>query len=150
MKTLLITALATTQLAAARPALATGFTTLAEQQAGAFGGVRVRLPLDGPRSRQRIRAGLTLAPTLHSRTMQGDSRLRIGEGLELGAAGRERVSLSLAGTPVSRLTEGGRRPDGERLGVSPLGWVAIGTGIVAVGAAVWFYATITDDDRCCE
>jgi hypothetical protein len=36
------------------------------------------------------------------------------------------------------------------MGVSTLGWIAIGAGVAAVGTAIWFYAAITDDDRCCE
>jgi hypothetical protein len=151
MKTLTIaSALAAQLLAVARPAMAAELAETRNEQMGAFGGVRVRVPLDGHAGEQGVRAGLTLAPTLHSRDVRGHSRMRIGEGLELGLNGDDRVRLSLAGTPVSRLVQGPAGPDGRRAGISPIGWVAIGVGVAAVAAATWFVIAINDDDRCCE
>lgn len=118
-------------LALAPQAQAADFTTTEAQQAGAFGGFRIRLALGGPRA-ERMRAGLTIAPTLRSRGFHGESRMLIGEGLELGMADREPLRLSIAGTPVSRLVQGRAAPGGRRLGVSTIGWVAIGVGVVAV------------------
>ena len=143
MKRLTITALLGAQLAvAAQPALAAGLAETRTHQPGAFAGLRLHVPLDGNARQRQIRAGLTLAPTLHSRTAGGESRLHIGEGVELGVSGRGPVRLSLGGTPVSRLAPGGTGPDGQRLGVSTLGWVAIGVGavvVVGLGAAyLWF------------
>jgi hypothetical protein len=120
------------------------------QQMGAFAGLRVRMPLDVSAQQRRIRAGLALAPTLHSRTATGETRLRIGEGVELGIVGRERVRLSLAGTPVNRLAQGGTGPSGQRLGISPIGWVAIGVGVAVVAAGTWFVIVMNDESRCCE
>jgi len=91
-----------------------------------------------------------VAPTLRSRSASGETRTRIGEGVELGFNGDDRVRLSLAGTPVSRLAQGEAGPDGRRAGISPIGWVAIGVGVAAVAAATWFVIAINDDDRCCE
>lgn len=139
MKRLMIAALLGAQTAAAaQPALAAELAEGRSQQAGAFAGLRLRMGLDGTADQRRLRAGLTVAPTLHSRTADGAVHLRIGEGLELGVAERERVRLSLAGTPVNRLAQGGTGPDGQRLGVSTLGWIAIGVGaavVIVVGAA---------------
>ena len=152
MKTLTMTALVAAQLlATAQPALAAELSDSRTQEMGAFGGVRLRVPLDGGAvGERRIRAGLTVAPTLHSRDLRGNSQVRTGEGLELGFNGDDRVRLSLAGTPVSRIAQGPAGPDGRRAGVSTIGWVAIGIGVAAVAAATWFVIAINDDDRCCE
>ena len=81
MKMMTMAALVAAQLlAAAQPALAADLEPIAEQRPGAFGGLRVRLPLGGERRDRQLRAGLALAPTLHSRFASGESRLRIGEG----------------------------------------------------------------------
>jgi len=128
-------------LAAAQPAMATDFTSAQEQRAGAFAGFRLRMPFDGPQRRQ-VRAGFALAPTLGTRGMNGESRLRIGEGLELGITGRQPVRLLIAGQDVRRLGAAQRTDgqEGERRGGGPstLGWIAIGVGtavVVVIGAA---------------
>ena len=106
-----------------------------ETRMGAFAGTRVRVALgDGPR--ERVRAGLAVAPTLH-RIENGASRLRIGEGVEYGIADRRPAGLSIAG---HRPGDSQRLPDGRRHGVSTLGWVAIGVGAVAlvgIGVLGW-------------
>ena len=151
MKRLTMAALVAAQLmATAQPALAAELSDSRTQQMGAFGGVRLRVPLDGRVGERQVRAGLALAPTLHSRDLRGNSQIRMGEGLELGFNGNDRVRLSLAGTPVSRIAQGPAGPQGPRAGVSTIGWVAIGVGVAAVAAATWFVIAINDDDRCCE
>src|SRR5829696_2247266 len=126
MKKVMIAALLCGQLlTASAPAAAADLDRHANPQMGAFGGLRLRLPLDGNVQQRRVRAGLTLAPTLQSRSANGALRTRIGEGLELGLAAGERPRLSLAGTPVSQLVGGSTGPDGHRLGVSTAGGVAI-------------------------
>ena len=141
MKKLTMAALVAAQLAAAaQPALAAELNDGRTQQMGAFGGVRLRVALDGRVGERRIRAGLALAPTMHSRDLNGNVRMRMGEGVELGLNGDDRVRLSLGGTPVSRIVHGPAGPDGRRVGVSTLGWVAIGAGVVlvAVGGFYWW------------
>src|SRR5687767_14711201 len=81
----------------AQPAVAADLTEARTQQMGAFAGLRMRMPLDGTVQQRRIRAGLTLAPTMHSRSADGALRMRMGEGLELGLAGDEPARLSIAG-----------------------------------------------------
>ena len=139
MKKLTIAALVAGQLlASAQPAFAAELTENRTQQMGAFAGLRLRVPLDGNVQQRQVRAGLAVAPMMHSRAMDGQTRLRIGEGVELGITGREPVRLSLAGTPVNRLAQGAAGPDGRRMGVSTIGWIAIGIGaaaIIIVGAA---------------
>lgn len=144
MKRSIVAALIAGQiLAAAQPAMAADFTSAQEQRAGAFAGLRLRMPLDGARHRQ-IRAGFALAPTLGTRGINGESRLRIGEGLELGITGRQPVRLLFAGQDVRRLgaAQGAEGQDGQqnerRGGPSTLGWIAIGVGaavVIVVGAA---------------
>jgi len=114
-------------------------------QVGSFAGARVRVPIGA--TKEKPHAGLAFTATQRA----GDTgTLKFSKGLELGFAGDEKVRLSLAGRPVSRLAPGTRGPDGQKMGVSTLGWIGIGAAVVVVGAAVWFYATITDEDRCCE
>lgn len=150
MKKLVIAALLAGQLTtAARPALAADLTEARGQQAGAFAGLRLRVPFGGNAEDRRLRAGFALAPTLHRETAGGETQLHIGEGLEFGVVGREPVQFSIAGTPVSRLAQGGTGPNGERLGVSTLGWVAIGVGaflVVAAGATYLVAEDILDCD----
>ena len=119
-------------------------------QIGAFAGARLRIPL-GNSARQRLRAGLTIAPTMNARGMDGASRTRFGDGFELGIARGQRLELSLAGTRIDRIgiAPGGTRPGGPRAGVSTLGWVAIGVGatvLVVAGAGFLWLRDIQDCD----
>ena len=151
MKKLTIAALLAGQLlAAVPPAFAAELTGDRTQQTGAFGGLRLRVPLDGHAPQRPVRAGLTLAPTLHSRTMTGESRLRIGEGLELGIVGREPPRLSIGGQDVRRLGAAQQdEDDDERRGPSTVAWVAIGVAaLVVVTATVgyfWLEDRVDDD-----
>lgn len=151
MKKLTIGALLAAQVpGAVQPAAAADLVERDRPQIGAFAGARLRIPLGGAREERRLRAGLTLAPTMRVRHADGASRLRFGEGIEFGVAGREPVRLSLAGTPVDRLAGDGRGPDGRRLGVSTLGWIAIGVGatvVILVGAAALVADHISDNER---
>lgn len=104
----------------------------AGQQMGAFAGARLRVPLDGHR-RQPTRLTLTAAATMHMMRANGERRMRIGEGFELGGQGNQ-LQLSYAGRPVSRLVGGAQGPGGERSNISTIGWVAIGVaGVVVIG-----------------
>ncbi|MDQ4086483.1 MAG: hypothetical protein M3177_00480 [Pseudomonadota bacterium] len=152
MKKLLIAALLAGQVA---PAAAAGFSPSRETDAGAFAGFRLRVPLDGNAQQRRVRAGLTVAPTLRTLDLHGERRMQIGEGLELGVTGPQPVTLSLAGRPVSQLARGGEGPEGRKAGVSTLGWVAIGVGaVIVVGLAagyLWLDDAIDcDDDEECN
>jgi hypothetical protein len=145
MKKLLIAALLAAQLT---PAAAAEFAPTRETDAGAFAGVRLRVSLDGAAGERRVSAGLTVAPALRTRDNGGEVRTRIGEGIELGVASNEPVRLSIAGTPVSRLTSRGDAPQGRRAGVSTLGWVAIGVGAVLVVGLTAGYLWIDDALDC--
>jgi hypothetical protein len=139
MKRLMIAALLAGQLSMAAQSAAAaelGDARLQDmgrsQQIGTFAGLRMRVALGDDGDRQRLRAGLALAPTVQSAAPRGEVRTRFGEGLELGIVGDSPVRLSLAGTPVSQLAQGPRGPDGQRAGVSTIGWVAIGVGVAAI------------------
>ena len=118
---------------------------------GAFAGVRLRVSLDG-QPRERVRAGLALAPTLHVGREDGSERLRIGEGLEFGLSDRRPAHLSIAGRPLQELVREGERGDGRRANLSTIGWVAIGAVVVAVGYLAWFAHEMNScaphDDEC--
>ncbi|HYJ30356.1 MAG TPA: hypothetical protein VEW25_08455, partial [Allosphingosinicella sp.] len=121
-------------MAAATPARAAEIVSAdipRTHRTGTFIGARLRLPLDG--TRRAPRATLTAAPALRSTRADGDSRLRIGEGLELGLDGRE-LRFDLAGRPVSSLVQGRDAPGGPRQNISTVAWVAIGVGVLVVAA----------------
>ena len=148
MKKLLIASLLSAPvLASATPAMAQDFSASREIETGGFAGARVRIAFGGSARRDPIRAGLTFAPTVRVDYSDGRSRTRIGEGLEFGIAGNAPLKLSIAGTPVSQLAQGRRGPDGQRLGVSTVGWIAIGAGavLVLVGG---FYVWLIEESRC--
>jgi hypothetical protein len=149
MKRVLIAALLAGQLtAAAQPAFAAGLAEPSRSEMGAFAGLRVRMPLDGNAGQRQLRAGLTVAPAMHSRTANGESRLRIGKGLELGLAGDQPLRLSLGGSPVAQLAQGPMGPDGRRMGVSTVGWIAIGVGAAAlVTFGLGYVVYRNSDDR---
>ena len=114
MKNYALAGLVAAQLiVAAQPAAAASFDEMASVQTGTFAGARMRLSLGGGQQERKLRAGLTLAPMLRSQAISGESRMRFGEGVELGFAGKRPLTLSLSGRPVSRLT-GTKTPDGER------------------------------------
>jgi len=132
MRKLLIAGLVAGQVVAtAQPALAAELhpdRPGMPNQVSAFAGARLRVPLGG--GKEKPRAGLALTSTLRS---GATGELRFARGAELGLAGGESsVRLTLGGMPVSRLVQGRSGPDGRKLGVSTLGWVAIGVGALAV------------------
>ncbi|HEV2816088.1 MAG TPA: hypothetical protein VGW40_02540 [Allosphingosinicella sp.] len=143
MKKLTIAALLGAQLlTAAQPAMAAELAAAGEQRVGAFGGLRVRLPLGGNPRENRIRAGLTLAPTLSSRAQDGESRLRFGEGLELGLRGREPIRLSIGGRDLRRL---GARDENDR-GIPTGAWIAGGLVLVTIAGVVFIAVALENAD----
>jgi hypothetical protein len=135
MKRLTIAALAAAQIAtAAQPAMAAELVgengTVAARQ-GAFAGARLRIPLDGAGAR-KAQAGLTLAPQISGRQADGSLRTRFGEGLELRLAGESKPQLALGGRSFAQLTAGRTGPDDRKMGISTIGWVAIGVGVTAI------------------
>jgi len=139
VKKLTFAAFAATQmLSAAQPAAA---ADLVERNSPQMGGAR---------DERRARAGLTLAPTMRVRDADGGSRLRFGEGLELGIAQGSPLELSFAGRRVDRLgvSPRGNAPGGQHAGVSTLGWVAIGVGTVIIVTAAAGYLWLEDALDC--
>lgn len=131
MRKLLIAGLVAGQvMAAAQPVMAAELhqdRMVAPNQVSAFAGARLRVPLGGG---EKARAGLALTSTLRSGST---GELRFARGAELGFSGGDSaVRLTLGGTPVSRLAQGRAGPGGRKLGVSTIGWVAIGVGALAV------------------
>ena len=137
MRKSMLAALAAAQIAAAaQPALAADLGdrgTVAQRQ-GAFAGARLRIPLDGSRA-GKAQAGLTVAPIVQGRQADGSIRTRFGEGVEFrltGMPGEKGPQMAIGGRSLAQLTEGRTGPDGRKMGVSTIGWVAIGVGVAAV------------------
>lgn len=121
-----------------------------EAQAGAFAGVRLRLAI-GSTVVTPPQAALTIAPTQYHRAGDGRASRRFGEGVALDFAGR-RPALMLAGVPADVAL--GLRAEGgvdskERLGISTLGWVAIGAVAVAAVVAVTTLTCVGEDKDFC-
>lgn len=138
MRSMILSLLVAGQLAAAaQPALAAEFDATEQTRVGMFGGMQVRLPLGGEERTRRPSIAIGIAPTTRSQRIEGAGRTRIGQGLALDFAAR-RPELRLAGTQLNRLslTPSGRAPDGQRVGISTLGWVGIGLGVVVVSVLV--------------
>jgi len=130
VKKIVIAALIAAQLSGPAAAADLVDTRSESTRQGAFAGARIRISLDSE-PRERVRAGLTLAPTRHDVRPDGTARLRFGEGLEFGATERRAPGLTFAGQPVRDLASP-VGPDGTRRNVSTIGWIAIGVGVTAV------------------
>ena len=139
MKFMFMGALAAAQIAVAAQSVAAAELqreVSGPNQVGSFAGARVRVPLGA--TREKPQAGLAFTATQRA----GETgTLRFSKGMELGFSGDDKVRLSLGGTPVSQLRPGRGAPTGSKAGVSTLGYVAIGVGVVAVvtlAAGIWF------------
>jgi hypothetical protein len=153
MKRLTIGAFVAAQLlGAAQPAFAADFADSREIRGGAFGGLQLRIPLGGPPRQHRVRAGLTLAPTLQSRAQTGEVRTRIGEGLEFGYRSGRPVSFSVAGRDLRsrRLGAAQDNRDDHHHGLSTGEILLIAGGVIVVTAgvvAVVFIDAINDNSE---
>ena len=134
MRKLLIAALVAGQApGGSAPAFAQGFVPAQETRAGAFAGLRVRVPFGGF-NRAPVRAGLAFAPATRTETQDGRVRSRIGEGMEFGLRGREPAQFSIAGRTLRQLGAQGRSRAGG--GVPTGAWIAGGLVLVTVGVVV--------------
>lgn len=125
---------------AAPPALAAGPGSGDQTRLGVFSGVQVQVPLGGARA-EAPRASLGIAPMARSERFDGSSRILIGEGLRVSLTPNRPAELTLAGTRLDRfrLTPGAQTPDGQKAGVSTLGWIGIGVGAVVVLTGGFYY-----------
>ena len=133
----LCAALPAAQIAAA-PAFAAELDSrspFTENQRGAFAGVRLRAKLGG--SDREMRASLALAPTSHNRH-GSNSRMALGEGLELSFAGAGKPELRLAGQRMDQLSLLGEKR-ADKANLSPLATAAIVVGVVVIVGAVAFF-----------
>jgi hypothetical protein len=133
---------------AAHPAAAARLEEGTSVQTGTFAGARIRLSLGGKQQDRKFRAGLAVAPTLRSQTIFGETRMQVGEGLELSFTGKRPLAVSLAGRPVSSLLPGAGKPGDDKLELSTGGKVAIGVGAALVVAAGAGYLVMAN--RCTE
>jgi hypothetical protein len=85
---------------------------------------------------------------LRSQTIAGETRTRIGEGLEVGFAGERSLAFSLGGQPVTRSLPRDRKSEDEKRSArSTSGKVAIGVGAVAlVAGAIALGVVISHSD----
>ena len=151
MKRFVTVAVIATQLAVPAAAAPLDASQGADSRMGAFFGARLRISLDA-QPRERIHAGVGVAPTLRMTGIDGARRSRIGEGLELGLSESGASGLAFAGQPISQLVEQGQGPQSQRRNVSTAGAIAIGVGVVAASVVVLYWLCgsgaicSTDDD----
>ena len=106
-----------------------------ENQRGAFAGLRLRAETGGRET--KLRAGLALAPTAHTRR-GANSKMAIGEGMELGFGSGMKPELTLAGQRVDRMSLLGEKSPQDRANISTVAKVAIvASVVVVVGAIAW-------------
>jgi hypothetical protein len=145
MRILTIAAIVAGQFAAAAtPAHAADLAAGEPARVGAFGGLRISVPLDGAHRERPVRAGLTLAPTTIGRTAGGEVRTRVGEGLALDFAGRRPVTVSLAGTRLDRLGAAQDADDEDGGGLPTWAWVAGGVTLT-LGAGWLVFAHLMNE-----
>jgi hypothetical protein len=90
----------------------------------AFAGARLKLPLGSAKAEPS--AQLTVAPARSSISGAGMMTTRIGEGVGLEFAGKK-PQLTIAGATNADIREAR-----QKMGISTVGWVAIGVGAAAV------------------
>lgn len=145
MKRLTTAALVAGQIVtAAQPAMGAGLADAGAPQVGAFGGFRLRVPLDGNMRRKEIRAGLALAPTLASQTDRGVTRAGIGEGLEFSFRPDRLISVSVAGMDLRQLRAAQGDEEDDDSGV-PIWAVVAGGIVVASGIGLLILADAVND-----
>jgi hypothetical protein len=115
---------------------------------GTFIGAQFKMSFGG-QTRSQPRAQLAFAPTRSSFSNSGQVTTRIGEGLALNFTASTKPTLTLAGRRADtalRLTRAGGSETDQKLGVSTVGWVAIGVGVVVVaaGGALLFIDAVND------
>ena len=110
-----------------------GRSPFAENQRGAFAGLRLRAEMGSGET--KLRGGLALAPTSHARR-GANSKMAIGEGMELGFSPGMKPQLTLAGQRVDRMSLLGKKSAQDRANMSDAAKIAIGVGAAVVVAAV--------------
>ena len=145
---LVISLLSASLLATPVQAMPSEFQTV-DVKPGAFVGARFRLPL-GERANRKPRAELAIAPSASRISGRGFIRTDVSEGFALGVSPRSKPTLTLAGERADRVLamKSGRNLDPNRkLGVSDVGWVAIGVGVLAVAAGAYVLHLAIEADK---
>lgn len=112
-----------------------GRSPFAENQRGAFAGLRLRAEMGGAET--KLRGGLALAPTSHTRR-GANSKMAIGEGMELGFSPGMKPELTLAGQRLDRMSLLGEKSAQDRANMSTIAQVAIVAGVIVVVGAIAF------------
>jgi hypothetical protein len=148
MNKLLVTAAVCAALPAAQIAAAPAFAAeldtrspFAENQRGAFAGIRLRADVGARET--RLRGSLAIAPTTHNRR-GSNSKMAMGEGLELSLAPAGKPELLLAGQRLDRMSLLGEDVKPDRANMSTLAKVAIVAGVVVVVGFVAFAHVVSE------
>jgi len=145
---LVISLLTVSLLATPVQAMSSEFQT-GNVKPGVFVGARFKLPL-GERTKSTPRAELAIAPSQTRISSRGFVRTDVGEGFGLGVSPGSKPTLNLAGERADRALgiKSGRNVGLTRkLGVSDVGWVAIGVGVLAVAAGAYVVHVAIEADK---
>jgi hypothetical protein len=116
---------------------------------GAFIGAKLQLSTGG-REHAQPNASLTVAPTQSRVGADGMLRTRIGDGVafNLSPGTKPRVTLAGVRADVALGLQPGRTANTDKkLGVSSVGWVAIGVGVVAIAGGLYFVHLVREADK---
>ena len=144
MKKVMIAAVVAAQPLATWPAYAAEIGLAERPRASAFAGIRLRIPLDGAGRDRQLRAGLTVAPTLHGRDSRGGLRMQFGEGVEYGLRSGRGSSFSIAGQDLTRARPRAAQGEEEDGGGTST-WVWLAVGVVAAGIGAGLFYKVLDD-----
>jgi hypothetical protein len=114
-----------------------GRSPFAENQRGAFAGLRLRA--ETGTGATKLRAGLALAPTAHVRR-GANSKMAVGEGMELRLGAGMKAELTLAGQRMDRMSLLGDKQPKRRANMSDAAKVALGVGGLVVVAGIAYVA----------
>jgi len=140
MKSITLASFVAAQIFASGPATAASPDQMASAHVdgGMFAGARLRVPLGGA-SPPKPRLMLSLAPMMRSQSADGRVQLRFGEGMAIGPGEGRALRISLAGQPLSAFAPRAAKVDTANAnGISTIGWVAIGAGVLLVAGGVIF------------
>lgn len=144
MRMIGIIALLVSQSLLAGPASAAPVHAPGAAQVGAFGGLRLRIPLGGETGDRPARLSLALAPVAQIRAGDGAPRSGTSDGLELAVGDRGALRLSLAGEPIERLAARARA-DGDESGSGTRTILIIGGIAVALGVGALVFWDAMED-----
>ena len=134
----------------AEPAQAASWNQAAGQvRPGSFIGARLRISLGGDVA-SKPQAALTIAPTQSRFSGSGQISTRIGDGVALNfSATRPTLTIGpVRPHALLGLQNQGQVDANRKLGISTVGWVAVGVGTIALAVGGYYIYWTNQCDEC--